>query len=133
MHIKLSCRTCGEKLDAIGGLTGKDTIEFLIDACECQLPQDTPAEPVILEYDDLLAIVQDRVSIVYHKKNGSYRTMIGYLGLHHDINPGLVYFVERERDSEEAQVKCLLLDGIESVHQIATGLEIRIKGGYFND
>jgi hypothetical protein len=132
MKLQFKCNQCQGDLATSLLFLDKDTVRVDVEPCSnCGGIEER--EPVVLDYDDLLAIVQDKVCIMYHKKNGSSRTMIGYLGLRHDIHKNLVYFVEREFDSEEPHIKCLLLDGIESVHQISSGLEIRIKGGYFHD
>jgi hypothetical protein len=91
------------------------------------------SKPVVLDYDDLIAVIQDKVRVTYHKKNGELRELTGFLGLPHALRPDLVYFVEREYDSDEPEVKCLIQKNIESVYQLETGLRVRISGGYYND
>jgi hypothetical protein len=129
MKFKIRCQECGEVLDEYAVCrpyreNGATSVYVDVVPCSCQ--KRTSSGPVRLDYATILEVIQDRVRVFYTKKDGESRELVGFLGLPHERDDRLVYFVEREYDTSEPHVKCLLKSNIVKIYQLSTGLELEV-------
>ena len=129
MHIKLTCRTCGEKLESMAVFTDNAEIEFLIDPCTsftCTEEEDPnpDAEPLPMPYSTLVRILEGKeVTVTYRKVNRDIRELTGFLGHLKGLSDGnLVYFHELIGGTPPTACKCLIIDRILSVDHYNDGV-----------
>ena len=134
LKIKMICSQCGEKVD----LRWIEEGLLEVDPCDCnqQLRENTD---ITMYYGDLLEhLGSKKVLVSYFKKDGDYRTLVGFLGVPVEgkvfgRHPDLVYFVEKEYDDDEAEVKCLIKKNIASITDIDAQQRYKVMGGLIND
>jgi hypothetical protein len=132
MHIEITCKKCGEPMEATAKFLDDDTIEFLVDPCtsfECTGSVCVPEEPLTMPYATLVRILKEKqVTVVYRKINGDLRELTGFLGEKDKRSHSgkLVYFHELiDRPvavvgAANTAVKCLMVDRIHSVEHVRT-------------
>ena len=127
LKIKMICSQCGEKVD----LRWIEEGVLEVDPCDCnqQLKENSD---ITMYYDDLLEHLESKkVLVSYFKKDGDYRTLVGFLGVPVG-KPGLVYFVEKEFLESDPEVKCLIKKNIASITDIDTQQRYKVMGGLFS-
>jgi hypothetical protein len=128
MQLSFLCIECNEPVAAqIDWRNAGEDFVIKIEPCECQ--SKAPKGPVKMYYGDLLEHLDStRVEVSYFKKNGDYRPMTGFLGVPHESNSSLVYFIEKDAD-EPARVKCLFKKNIASILDLSEDKEYQLMGG----
>jgi hypothetical protein len=132
LKIKAVCAECREKLRIeLSYGNGPELITLEVEPHACMKEdQDWERAEITMFYNDLSEHLRNtKVLMSYFKKNGDFRSLVGFLGVPHESKPELVYFVEKELDDDEAQVKLLLKKNIASVTDMQTQQRYKVIGG----